>query len=539
MRAYFIAVLVSLSCAAGTSRCLLAQQPPWYTPVSLEPTANRTDASTRGKQTTVAESTSSRLRPAGTSQPRVAERSDASENASSFSQRFGDLLSKPGARLAIATGNEQRDIVTAGGHGEPQSTHSPAVPWATGDTRPSTFFEPQSPTTSQPASASSRRGALVSPLIPQVSPQLRTAAPSTPANATVPWVELTPAPNVRSSNWPLLDRSQPTTPLQRPGSPTTASQTAASQTTTASTSQPPSTTHGAQPLAAQLISAAKPVGKANDELSLILPIPADKLEMRGDAPLARASGSGATQPSETRPSGIASPAERAQRSSRVAQLPQQAASQTQAPAETWSPSDLVPDPPEPPPSLAPTTTRLTDKPDSPRHGPETAQGNETPGRPSRLSTPGPTPLLNTESMIGPLRGAEQLFSRLQLDEDLRGFASPAVPGAREDVNQYSWMPTPYTWISPAFYHYPLYFEQPNLERYGIGKSRVVQPMLSSIHFFGSIPLIPYKTLTHNPREHIYTLGQGRPGNCVPVQRGVVLGTSTVGDVSMFWEHRRK
>ena len=36
-------------------------------------------------------------------------------------------------------------------------------------------------------------------------------------------------------------------------------------------------------------------------------------------------------------------------------------------------------------------------------------------------------------------------------------------------------------------------------------------------------------------DRVYTLGQGRPGNCVPVQRGVILGQSTVGEVSMFWE----
>lgn len=145
-----------------------------------------------------------------------------------------------------------------------------------------------------------------------------------------------------------------------------------------------------------------------------------------------------------------------------------------------------------------------------------------------------TPLLNTESMIGPLQSAEALFSRLNVGDGLRGVASPARSGPRADEEDYLWSPAAYTWVSPVFHHNPLYFEQPNLERYGIGRARVVQPLLSSVHFFGSIPLVPYKSLTHHPRERVYTLGHARPGNCVPLQRGVILGTSSVGEISRFW-----
>lgn len=145
-----------------------------------------------------------------------------------------------------------------------------------------------------------------------------------------------------------------------------------------------------------------------------------------------------------------------------------------------------------------------------------------------------SPLLNTESMIGPLQSAESLFSRLNVSDGLQDVASPARSGPRADEADYLWPPALYTWVSPVFHHNPLYFEQPNLERYGIGRARVVQPLLSSVHFFGSIPLVPYKTLTHHPRERVYSLGQARPGDCVPLQRGIILGTSTVGEVSRFW-----
>lgn len=152
----------------------------------------------------------------------------------------------------------------------------------------------------------------------------------------------------------------------------------------------------------------------------------------------------------------------------------------------------------------------------------------------RISDKDQTPLLNTASMIGPLQNAEALFSRLDITDGLLGVAAPARSGPRADDEDFLWSPASYTWVSPDFYHFPLYFEQPNLERYGIGRARVVQPLLSSVHFFGSIPLVPYKTLTHHPRERVHTLGQGRPGNCVPLQRGVILGTSSLGEVSRFW-----
>jgi hypothetical protein len=117
-------------------------------------------------------------------------------------------------------------------------------------------------------------------------------------------------------------------------------------------------------------------------------------------------------------------------------------------------------------------------------------------------------MLNTASMIGPLENAAGLFQRLDNTSELQSIAMGIETGPRADNMNYQWMPAVYTWTSPVFYHRPLYFEQPNLERYGHGRARIVQPLLSSAHFFGSIPLVPYKTLTHQSR---------------------------VGEVFMFWQ----
>lgn len=146
-----------------------------------------------------------------------------------------------------------------------------------------------------------------------------------------------------------------------------------------------------------------------------------------------------------------------------------------------------------------------------------------------------SPLLDAESMISRGSNATSLFGRLEVEDQFRNDSQYIATAARVNEMQVEWMPSCYTWISPVFYHKPLYFEQPNLERYGLGCVRPLQPLISSAHFFGSIPLVPYKTLTHHPREKVYTLGHGRPGNCVPVRRNVLLGESTVGEGLLFWD----
>jgi hypothetical protein len=74
----------------------------------------------------------------------------------------------------------------------------------------------------------------------------------------------------------------------------------------------------------------------------------------------------------------------------------------------------------------------------------------------------------------------------------------------------------YAWDAPNFYHRPLYFEQPNLERYGhFHKSWRLQSAISAAHFFAAIPAVPVKMCIDKPCERVYTLGHFRPGNCNP------------------------
>ena len=137
-------------------------------------------------------------------------------------------------------------------------------------------------------------------------------------------------------------------------------------------------------------------------------------------------------------------------------------------------------------------------------------------------------------MTGRMRNPVELLSSLDIDSQYVTQSTLVDSSARTDEALVSWFPTEYTWVSPVFHHKPLYFEQPNLERYGIGRSRWLQPVASGVHFFGTIGLVPYKAMTQHPAEKVYTLGNLRPGDCTPLQRRVWLGQSKFGETRWFW-----
>ncbi len=71
------------------------------------------------------------------------------------------------------------------------------------------------------------------------------------------------------------------------------------------------------------------------------------------------------------------------------------------------------------------------------------------------------------------------------------------------------------WKASGLCHKPLYFEEVQLERYGHEVGPVLQPLVSSAHFFGNILILPYKMGIHPPGECQHALGYYRPGDCAP------------------------
>lgn len=79
----------------------------------------------------------------------------------------------------------------------------------------------------------------------------------------------------------------------------------------------------------------------------------------------------------------------------------------------------------------------------------------------------------------------------------------------------SWSCITYTWKASALCHKPLYFEQVSAERYGHSWGPVLDPVVGTAHFFGTIPLLPYMMGVDPICECQYPLGYYRPGNCAP------------------------
>jgi len=80
----------------------------------------------------------------------------------------------------------------------------------------------------------------------------------------------------------------------------------------------------------------------------------------------------------------------------------------------------------------------------------------------------------------------------------------------------------YHWCPTCLCYQPLYFEEPNLERYGYGCgcytcccSTCIQSACSAAHFFATVPALPYMMAANCPFECNYALGDYRPGSCPP------------------------
>lgn len=95
------------------------------------------------------------------------------------------------------------------------------------------------------------------------------------------------------------------------------------------------------------------------------------------------------------------------------------------------------------------------------------------------------------------------------------------PLGDEEFLPRQWCQTTYTWKASGLCHKPLYFEEVALERYGHSWGPLVQPVVSGAHFFGTVPILPYKMGLEPPWECMYPLGYYRPGSCAPYTLGPI------------------
>ena len=107
----------------------------------------------------------------------------------------------------------------------------------------------------------------------------------------------------------------------------------------------------------------------------------------------------------------------------------------------------------------------------------------------------------------------------------------------EQLIERNWLPMTLAWKASEVCNKPLYFEEPQLERYGHTFNPYFQPVVSGAHFFLNIAVLPYKMGIHPIHECRYDLGYYRPGSCAPwmvppvplsvrgglIEAGVILG----------------
>jgi hypothetical protein len=108
-------------------------------------------------------------------------------------------------------------------------------------------------------------------------------------------------------------------------------------------------------------------------------------------------------------------------------------------------------------------------------------------------------------------------AEMPADRSQELFQEP-VPVHRVSLERWSWPDLEFWWAPTEFFHQPLYFDDVPLERYGQTRSRLLQPAISGLHFFGSVAVLPVKMLADHPCRCISQLGYDRPGSCTLPQR---------------------
>ncbi len=110
-----------------------------------------------------------------------------------------------------------------------------------------------------------------------------------------------------------------------------------------------------------------------------------------------------------------------------------------------------------------------------------------------------------------------------MSEDPKQLSCPECPDevslnhgvVQTDALTRSFPANTYHWEAPNLWHYPLYFEDVDLERYGHSRPWYIQPFYSTARMSGQLLMGPYQMALLPPWKKDYALGYYRPGRCVP------------------------
>lgn len=171
---------------------------------------------------------------------------------------------------------------------------------------------------------------------------------------------------------------------------------------------------------------------------------------------------------------------------------------------------------------------------------------DSPAREAGDSPRVPLPARNT-SMFG---ATDDPLVRLELPRapspaEARPIRAILLPEQFDTLKQREFEPRRKMWASAATAHYPLYFQDPSLERYGISveqrmgrggrkltypiddpkesklRNQIATPFFSSGLFALQIATWPFRAIADPPWESTYDLGYYRPGDLVPEDTVVI------------------
>jgi hypothetical protein len=154
---------------------------------------------------------------------------------------------------------------------------------------------------------------------------------------------------------------------------------------------------------------------------------------------------------------------------------------------------------------------------------EQAPEQATPRRPAlQLYQPECPPLEEREEYIVPLaniRADLRLPKEIAQPIDCSSPLFKQLPGViRDEQGRFLWARSDFWFAASDFHHYPLYWDNQPLERYGQSQAPIIEPFLSGAHFFATFAIIPYKMGIDRPCDDIYTLGFYRAGSPTPCIR---------------------
>jgi hypothetical protein len=115
------------------------------------------------------------------------------------------------------------------------------------------------------------------------------------------------------------------------------------------------------------------------------------------------------------------------------------------------------------------------------------------------------------------------FYDTTVDSDIRNYADSRAADYDVKFGGRGYEPrvfadTVFAWHPSNFHHYPLYFEDVALERYGHTYHPLVQPFVSIGRFSGQLVMLPYQMTLDPINKEVYALGYYRPGDCAPKLR---------------------